>query len=226
MRNFLKKITHPFLKIGLILYYYKPRIYTYKNISVLVHPEVFPPHLTISTKILLDFIEPLELQNKNFLELGCGSGIISILAAKKGANVVATDINKTALKYLEKNSEKNQAKLSILYSDLFENLNNQTFDYIIINPPYYPKSPKNIKEIAWFCGEDFEYFAELFTQLKKLKRNHREIFMILSEDCDIDKIKEIAAKNNFVFHMVLEKKVMKEYNFIYKINNSEDKLLL
>lgn len=221
MRNILKKITHPFFKIGLGLYYYKPRIYTYKNISVLVHPEVFPPHLTISTKILLDFIEPLELQNKNFLELGCGSGIISILAAKKGANVVATDINKTALKYLEKNSENNQAKLTILYSDLFENLNNQTFDYIIINPPYYPKSPKNIKENAWFCGEDFEYFAELFTQLEKLKKNHREIFMILSEDCDIDKIKEIASKNNFVFHMVLEKKVMQEYNIIYKINNSE-----
>ena len=226
MRNILKKITHPFFKIGLGLYYYKPRIYTYKNISVLVHPEVFPPHLTISTKILLDFIEPLELQNKNFLELGCGSGIISILAAKKGANVVATDINKTALKYLEKNAENNQAKLLILYSDLFENLNNQTFDYIIINPPYYPKSPKNIKEKAWFCGEDFEYFTELFTQLEKLKKNHREIFIILSEDCDIDKIKKIASKNNFVFHMVLEKKVMKEYNFIYKINNSEDKLLL
>ena len=221
MRNILKKITHPFLKIGLIFYYYKPRKYTYKNISVLVHPDVFPPHLTMSTKILLDFIEPLELQNKNFLELGCGSGIISILAAKKGANVVATDINKKALKYLEKNSENNQAIISILYSDLFENLNNQTFDYIIINPPYYPKSPKNIKENAWFCGEDFEYFAELFTQLEKLKKNHREIFMILSEDCDIDKIKEIASKNNFVFHMVLEKKVMQEYNIIYKINNSE-----
>lgn len=222
MRNFLKKITHPILKVGLNIFYYKPRKYTYKNITVLVHPEVFPPHLTFSTKILLDFIEALDLQNKNFLELGCGSGVISILAAKKGANVVATDINNTALKYLKKNAKNNQVNLSILYSDLFENLNNHTFDFIIINPPYFSKSPKNIKEIAWFCGEKFEYFTELFSQLEKFRKNHKEIFMILSEDCDIDTIKGIASKNNFVFHIDSEKKVMKENHLIFKIIYSED----
>jgi release factor glutamine methyltransferase len=189
---------------------------------VLVHPEVFPPHLTFSTKILLDFIESLELHNKNFLELGCGCGIISILAAKKGANVVASDINKTALKYLERNAENNQVKLRILYSDLFEYLNDQTFDYIIINPPYYPKSPKNIKENAWFCGENFEYFVKLFTQLEELREYHKKIFMILSEDCEIDTIKGIASKNNFVFHIDSEKKVMKENHLIFKIIYSED----
>lgn len=83
MRSFIKKITHPFLKFGLKLYYFKPRKYCYETICVKVHSDVFPPHLTFSTKILLDFIKPLELKNKTFLELGCGSGIISLLAAKK-----------------------------------------------------------------------------------------------------------------------------------------------
>ena len=99
MRAFLKKITHPFLKLGLRLYYWKPRTFCYDDICIKVHPDVFPPHLTFSTKILLDFISELNLENKTFLELGCGSGIISLLAAKKGANVTASDINQTALAF-------------------------------------------------------------------------------------------------------------------------------
>jgi release factor glutamine methyltransferase len=44
MRNFIKKITHPFFKFGLNLYYSKPREYCYEEICVKVHPNVFPPH--------------------------------------------------------------------------------------------------------------------------------------------------------------------------------------
>src|SRR5689334_6475923 len=111
MRTILKQITHPFLKLGLKWYYRKPRNFSYGGITVKVHPEVFPPHLTLSTKILLDFIKPKELTGKTFLELGCGSGIISLLASRKGANVTATDINKTALSFLETNAAANQLSL-------------------------------------------------------------------------------------------------------------------
>lgn len=162
MRNFIKKITHPFLKLGLKLYYFKPRKYCYKDICIKVHPAVFPPHLTLSTKILLDFINPLDLKNKTFLELGCGSGIIALLASKKGANVLASDINETALKFLNENALKNKLPITTIYSDLFDGIKNNTFDLIIINPSYYPKKAKNITEQAWFCGENFEYFEELF----------------------------------------------------------------
>ena len=66
---------------------------------------MFPPHYTISTKILLDYISNLDLKNKTLLELGCGSGIISLFAASKGALVTASDINKKALKALENSAK-------------------------------------------------------------------------------------------------------------------------
>lgn len=220
MRNFIKKITHPFLKFGLKLFYSKPRIYCYDTICVQVHPDVFPPHLTISTKILLDFIKPLNIQDFRFLELGCGSGIISLVAAKKGALVTATDINEIALEFLNKNAANNALQINILKSDLFTNLKNQTFDCIIINPPYYPKNAKNIKEQAWFCGENFEYFENLFVQLPNFMEENTSCYMILSEDCDIENIHEIGHKNKLNFHLVLQKKSSFERNYIFKIGKN------
>nr|WP_294774755.1 methyltransferase [uncultured Flavobacterium sp.] len=217
MRKFLKKISHPFLKFGLNLYYSKPRNFTYDGISIKIHPDVFPPQLTFSTKILLDFIKDMDLESKTFLELGCGSGIISLLAAKKKALVTASDINPIALDYLVTNSEKNHLKMEIVNSDLFRNIKNRAFDYIIINPPYYPKSPKNVKEQAWFCGENFEYFEKLFHQLPDYLSPKTNCFMILSQDCAIEKIKAIAVKNAMAFELVSEKKDLAETNSIFRI---------
>lgn len=216
IRSLIKKITHPFLKFGLQFYYYKPRKYSYDGIKILVHPDVFPPHLTFSTKILLDFILPIDLKNKTFLELGCGSGIISLLASKKGANVLASDINEIALDFLNKNATKNNLPITTVQSDLFNSIEQIDFDYIIINPPYYPKEPKNRKEQAWFCGENFEYFEKLFFQLIS-KVKFQNLFMILSEDCEISKIESIAKKNGLSFELRVSKTVFKEKNYIYSI---------
>jgi len=217
MRLFLKKISHPFLKLGLQWYYSKPRPYCYEDICIKIHPDVFPPQWTFSTKILLDFISTLDLKEKSFLELGCGSGIIALTAAKKEAFVVASDINRKALDYLETNALNNTISLQIVYSDLFEEIENNTFHYIVINPPYYPKPPKSIKEQAWFCGQHFEYFEKLFSQLPPYLTPETHCYMILSQDCDLERIKAIALKNAIAFVLVLEKKELVETNFIFRI---------
>lgn len=217
MRQIVKKIISPFLQKASVLYLSRRRKYTYKEISVWVEPSVFPPFITISTKLLLEFTETLSLQQKRFLELGCGCGIISILAAKKGATVTATDINQVALEALEKNTNDNQVTIEILYSNLFENLTDKTFDYIIINPPYYPKKPISIAENAWYCGENFEYFEQLFQQLPTYITESNEVYMILSEDCKTDIIFSIAKKNSLIIKCIQEKIVLKETNYIFKI---------
>ncbi|THF48815.1 methyltransferase domain-containing protein [Flavobacterium supellecticarium] len=219
MRKLIQRIISPFLQKASSIYLSKPRNYRYKNIRVRVEPGVFPPFITISTKLLLEFIEPLPLQNKTFLELGCGCGIISILAAQKGAQVTASDINKTALEALQKNAIPNQVTLSVIYSDLFQELSDRQFDYIVINPPYYPKTPQNTAESAWFCGKNFEYFEKLFAQLPKYRTETNKIYMILSEDCDCDTIQSIATRNALRMQVVRTAKVFQEQNYIFEIGS-------
>ena len=206
----------------LVKYLSKTRTYRYKDIRLAIPPEVFHPGFFFSTQLLLQYISKLPLQQKHFLELGCGSGLISIVAAKKNALVKATDINPVAIEFLKKNSGENKVKIDIIQSDLFDNIPKQLFDIIAINPPYFKKQPETAKDNAWYCGENGEYFSALFNTMGNYIHANTEILMVLFEGCDMEMITGFAAKNNFAFTCVYSKKNILEKNFIYKI----EKILL
>lgn len=216
-RALLKRIIGPLIQLFAKWYFKKPRAYRFKHIKGTVLPGVFYPHLTISTKLLMQFLESKTLHQKTFLELGCGTGLISVYAASKGAEVVASDINQKAVENAQLNSKSNDVELTAVQSDLFEKLVNQIFDMIVINPPYYPRNPANVEERAWYCGENFEYFNRLFGELNDHIHDQSTVYMILSEDCDLEHIQSIAQANNFYFKLELETKKWGEQNFIYSI---------
>jgi release factor glutamine methyltransferase len=210
----------PLLRMLAKIYTSKEREFSFKEIKVKIKPGVFHPGLFISTKILLNFVDELILENKSFLELGAGSGIISILAAKKRAVVYASDISSIAVENIKLNAERNDVKINLIESDLFKNIQEQQFDFIIINPPYYQKDPKTEEDYAWFCGSNYEYFTNLFDSLSEYINNNSKVFMILSEVCDIEKIKSIGESRGYTWNTELRKKVWGEKNYIYSIKFS------
>ena len=216
----LKKI-QPLLKWGFDYYLSKPRKYKFKGLNLQVYPSVFHPGFFYSTKIFINFLNTINLKGKTVLELGCGSGMISLFLSRKSAVVTATDINKTAVENTKKNAELNRLKLEVIESDLFEKVDGNQFDCIIINPPYYPKKPQNEKEMAWFCGEDHEYFQKLFNQMNEFKLAKTSIYMILCEGCDLDRIKSIGNHFKFGFELVHDIKKDGEWNYIFKISQNQ-----
>lgn len=219
MRKLFVKIIHPFIRVFAKYYFEKPRKYNYKNIKGIVNPNVFHPQFTISTRVLLDFIDKEDLEGKQFLELGCGTGLISTYAASKGAYVLASDVNNLALENAELNAKNNHVEIETVNSDLFNSISSQVFDFIIINPPYYPKQANNDVEKAWFCGENFEYFFNLFSSIQPYFNDTSKVVMILSEDCDIERIKQIIAANNISFTTILETKKWGEMNYLFQLKS-------
>lgn len=217
--NVLQPIA-PILKKLAKVYTSKEREFSYQDISVKVLPGVFHPGLFLSTKLLLNFVNQLSLAGKKFLELGAGTGIISILASKKGADVYASDISSKAVNNIKMNAEGNDIKINVIHSDLFKDIPDLIFDYIIINPPYYKNDAQEEDEYAWFCGSNYEYFKNLFGSLSKYISTESKVYMILSEVCDIKEIKSIGEENSFNWNLKLKKKVWGEKNYIYEIRKS------
>lgn len=220
MKSFLKKLLFPVLKSVYNIYSSKERSYSYKGINVRVMPGVFHPGLFFSTKLLIEYLLKIDLNDKNALELGAGSGLISVYCAKLKANVTASDINPTAVENIIKNAKLNSVNIKVVESDLFDRIETKEFDYIIINPPYYPKNPNNDEEFAWFCGNDFQYFKKLFNQMGNYVNNDSKIIMVLSEDCDIEMIKKIGKQSTFIFTKCYEQKIWGEMNYIFEISKS------
>ncbi len=193
--------------------------YTFKGISLRVPPGIFHPRYFTSSKMLLSFVEETNLENKSVLELGCGSGITSIAAHLKGAQVTASDISKQVVETLRSNLKKNNLDFKVIHSDLFDSLPNVPFDYVLINPPFYPRNPVEEKEYAWYCGENFEYFEKLFQQLND-RQMIDNIFLTLSSDCNLEMIDQIAGRLGYKLEKIWSKASLSESNTLYELVNT------
>ncbi|MHC5099142.1 peptide chain release factor N(5)-glutamine methyltransferase, partial [Peptoniphilus genitalis] len=88
----------------------------------------------ISVEKILKVIENNQINN--MLEIGCGTGIVSIsVDLESSIDVTAVDISEKAIENTRINKEKLNSKIKIINSDLFSNIN-EKFDLIYSNPPY------------------------------------------------------------------------------------------
>ena len=216
-RLFANHVIKPLLKN----YLAQERTSSYKGITIKVLPGVFHPGFFFSSKYLLQYLLQFPLANKRVLELGAGSGLLSFAAEKNGAFVTATDLSAKAIENLQLNKSMMKSSITILKSDLFAHIPVMQFDFVAINPPYYPKQPVTESEIAWYCGTDFQYFEKLFSGLTNFLHPASKTLMVLSEDCDIIRINLIAAKNHFIMKVVNKKKFLWEWNYLFEIERND-----
>ncbi len=82
-----------------------------------------------------------------FLEVGCGAGLAALAAARRGARVVATDVNPHALRHLRARARAEDLDLTPVRTDLARGLGR--FDRLLSNPPYLPTRPEERDPDRW-----------------------------------------------------------------------------
>lgn len=219
--NFLKIIGFRILYPALEKYLSKERNFNYKGIPIVVFPGVFHPEFFFSTKLLLQYLDKINFNKKYVLELGAGTGLISIFAARKGGYVTASDINLTAVYNIEKNVKMTNANVEVVHSDLFDDIPQRRYDYIIVNPPYYQKTYSSEKEFASLGGDDFQYFRKLFSQLGNNYYENTKVIMIISDEADLEMINSVAKEFNFVIEVSFHKNTWGENHFIFRVKSTE-----
>jgi len=196
-----------------------------EGIKLITSPEVYEPSddSYMFVEVLKDYND---LEGYDVLDIGTGTGILAIIAAQKGASVIATDINENAIEIAKKNAmlndvhERSEGKIEFIKSDLFENITKK-FDVIFFNPPYLPindnaddkinyRSYKSgsLIEKAWNDnGAIVKFFGEVDAHLKSCGN-----FLILLSS--LTKISLDKYKEKFRLRKIASKKLFFEEIFV------------
>src|SRR5688572_20604022 len=116
MRRIIKRLVSAFLVPFTRWYLRKARVHTHKGIRVIVFPGVFHPGFFSSTHFLIKHLEQNNLKGKRFLELGSGTGLISLWASRAGATVVASELSAKAVANTAHNVKKHGAPVRVVHS--------------------------------------------------------------------------------------------------------------
>ena len=134
----------------------------------MVRPTVFHPRILPSSEFFAAFVARLDLAGRRVADVGTGSGIIALAAARAGAaSVVAVDINPNAVCVAIENASVNglDGRVMAVCCDLLSALAPRVlFDVILSDPPYFPAEPLDIADRAWNAGPAYRDIAPLFEQ--------------------------------------------------------------
>ncbi len=147
------------------------RFFRYRDLILYVPKGVFNPVYTLSTDLIINALSSKFRPRGTFLEVGCGSGVITIYVAKHlvyNVNEVYTcDISSKALLTTKFNAEVNEVIDRIKVSNCYEllpKLRSQV-DFAVANPPYLPLNPRDDLDINWCGGASLSIFKEVINEL-------------------------------------------------------------
>lgn len=110
---------------------------TFNGIDIKVDPRVLIPRME-TEELVMDLCQRFDFSNRKILDLCCGSGCIGLSVAKRFplSDVTMSDISDDALALAEENRKENDvSNVRLIKSDFLEDIED-TFDFIISNPPY------------------------------------------------------------------------------------------
>ena len=127
-----------------------------------VMPSVFNPKVPRTGEFLaLQIDSRLVGPEAEVLDMGTGSGVCAVIAARRAQRVVAVDINPEAVRCAGINALLNhlEHKIDVRHGDLFEPVRGERFDIILFNPPFLLGTPRDDRDRAWRSDDVAERFA-------------------------------------------------------------------
>ena len=195
----------------------------FKNLKIIQNKDGFC--FGIDSVLLADFAKNIK-KGANVLDLGTGTGIISILLCGKTdlSNIIGVEIQEEVAKMASRSSQLNnlENKFKVINENILNLKNiyeNQSFDAIVTNPPYKKKNTGIINENEKKIISRHEITATLEDFIKvssNLLKDKGEIYMVHRPERLVD-ILSCMRKNK------IEPKILR---MVYSNKNKEPKLIL
>jgi release factor glutamine methyltransferase len=219
-RRWLRRIIH-FFSYHLILKRGTTRRTTAAGFRLTVRPTVFHPRYFLTSEFFAGFLNQLDLTGKRVADVGTGSGILALAAARAGAaSVTALDINPAAAKSAAENACDNGLgdRVTAVCSNLLSAISpSAMFDVIISSPPSFPGEPRDVADRAWHAGPNYRDIEALFEQARERLAPGGRLYLLLSSDSDLDLFSRLITEARFNASLVRERSVLIESLIIYSL---------
>jgi len=186
------------------------------GIPLVILPDVFNPKLLRSGEFLVSQLARGELlpRASRVLDLGCGSGASGIAAARSGSEVVAVDINPSAIRCTRINALLNNMSLDVRQGNLFAPAEGERFDVVLFNPPYYRGVPRDALDHAWRSPDMPERFA---SGLAAHLRPGGHALVVLSSDGEAGSFLQALEQHGFTSEAVATRDFINEVMTVYQV---------
>lgn len=166
-------------------------------------------------------------KGEKVLDMGTGTGIQALIAASKGGEVTAVDINNKAIECLRYNAELNGLETRTIKSNLFSEINH-SFDLIVFNPPYLPEDemdPKDELTLAWDGGKDGREVVDRFLEQFESNLNRKGRVLLIQSSLNglystMKKFKELGFKPE----IISQKNFFFEKLYVIRAGRSNDSI--
>lgn len=180
--------------------------------------DVFPADMFNDAEFFTSSI--INETGKDFLEIGIGSGVTSVVKALKGYYVTGVDINPSAIRNATENAKlhKVESQCRFITSDLFTEIRGQKYDIIYWNTPFChcTKSSSVLeKSILDYRHESLERFL---SEAKYYLKSDGMVLLGFSNLIgDVDKLHMILKKYNYTNIEIQAQKVYELTNYEYDL---------
>lgn len=172
------------------------------------------------------YIKKLNLTNKSLIDLGTGSGCISIALKKEleDLDVTGMDISRKALKIAKKNAKNNKANISFIQNDILKFMPINKYDILISNPPYITDTDEVSESIKYepknaIYAPDLglKYYKHILSTCKKYL-NKKNLIAFEIGDKQGKELKALAKKYFPKSIISLEKDLAGKDRYLFIIN--------
>lgn len=134
---------------------------------------------------------------ERMLDMGTGSGVSAILAARTGAEVVAVDVNPNAVECARQNAARNGVSDRIKFhvADIFDGVDG-TFDLIVFDPPFRWFKPRDLLEMGT-ADENYRGLTRFMAEAKDRLRPGGRILLNFGTSGDIDYLYRLIERAGF-----------------------------
>jgi len=173
------------------------KVVRFRRRPLVLAPTVFDPRYSVSTPLTIDVATRLVKSNHRVLEIGCGSGVISIALSERSNFVVGYDINPLCIAIARINAALNNVNNVLFTNKLAFVMDNAPYDVVISNPPYLPLDPSDPLDFSWCCGTDYEVLKDVVTLAMRSSRKGSLLLLTCSSETPLSKCIEITNSKGF-----------------------------